>query len=443
MNIQLKLSIGLVISLSSVAHGELPIIDGVFSDWGKQHVVAGDEKDDSTGAFDLTTVAVATSDSELYIHFDIGNIINLQSGADSDGTLCLVVDMPSRQRLTIDFRNRSATLDSEPDQPIPWSDLGFVCLPTFASDRYELRLDLRRFSVRAGDTIQLNFAGSDTLDQPASIVLQKKQERSRGIRFDKINATDVRIANLNTLQQGMSHADRSGPIKRLLAATKADIFCFQEEWDEAKFRKAAAQIVPSTGKLNLHWSGGCAIATSLPLVHIPMKLDRCAAAVIERPDTRPLLVISVHFKCCGFNGSREDITRINQAAQIANEIRRLRDGEFGKKLTDAGVVIIGDYNLVGSRMPLEILKAVGLTDRMLLGMDKQTAFTWRGIKKEESFWPGRLDLVTYDQTVLRPAGGFLLDTNSLSKKSLRDLLLLVHDSSASDHLMLVADFQFR
>ena len=88
----------LVIWLSSVACAEIPTIDGVFSKWREEHVVARDDQGDATGSFDVTKVAAVTNGIELYLHFDIGIEINLPSGDDSDGTLGLVVDLPRGQR---------------------------------------------------------------------------------------------------------------------------------------------------------------------------------------------------------------------------------------------------------------------------------------------------------------------------------------------------------
>ncbi len=147
-------------------------------------------------------------------------------------------------------------------------------------------------------------------------------------------------------------------------------------------------------------------------------------------------------KCCGYKGSREDRTRVRQAQQLAGQIRALRNGEFGEKLSQAGIVIIGDYNLVGSRKPLDIIKTTGMTDWILPGMVDGAAFTWRGIRKKESFWPGRLDAVTYDRATLEPLNGCIVDTSRLSEQALSNLRLHAHDSLASDHLLLVAGFQF-
>ena len=65
------------ILLSSLAQGEVPIIDGVFADWSEQQVVATDHQGDASELFDITKVAAATSGTELYLHFDIGSIKQL------------------------------------------------------------------------------------------------------------------------------------------------------------------------------------------------------------------------------------------------------------------------------------------------------------------------------------------------------------------------------
>ena len=69
------------------------------------------------------------------------------------------------------------------------------------------------------------------------------------------------------------------------------------------------------------------------------------------------------------------------------------------------------------------------------------AYTGREIRQEESFWPGRLDLLTYDRSVLKPSRCTVVDTTRLSSRAIRELSLNAADNLASDHLMLVADFQ--
>jgi hypothetical protein len=97
---------------------------------------------------------------------------------------------------------------------------------------------------------------------------------------------------------------------------------------------------------------------------------------------------------------------------------------------------MGDYNLVGSKTPLLRLEEVGLNEFMCVAGDA-SSYTWRGLKRDESFWPGRLDLVCTDQ--IGAISGFVFD----SSRPVRDLPLQGDvkddDSEASDHLMLVVD----
>ena len=244
---------------------------------------------------------------------------------------------------------------------MPWSQLNFVCLPTYASKKYEMRIDLEKLGLAAGDSVRLNFNGSDELEKSVPIALNTAPARQGKPSLARDHNGQVRIANLNTLHQGLADPRRSESIGRLLRAAQADIYCFQEEFEEVTFRQAAPKIVPtSSGQhVNLHWSGDCGIATSLPLEPIPMELARGVAALIELPDHKHVAVISVHFKCCGYTGSWQDEARVYQAQQLADNIRGLRKGEFGDKCKKAGIVVIGDYNLVGSRKPLDILKRAG------------------------------------------------------------------------------------
>ena len=198
----------IAVLFSAIARGEVPTIDGEFSDWSDHQIVASDDQGDASGAFDITKVSAVTNGTEIFLSFDTGSVRNIQNGEETDGTLKLIIQLPDGRSLTIDFRAKTATLNSPSEESILWSRLEFVCLPTYASDRYELRLNLKKLGVRSCESVKLNFAGSDELNQAVSVELKKGQPRRMEVTLARNSSDDIRIANLNTLHQGLGDAGR-------------------------------------------------------------------------------------------------------------------------------------------------------------------------------------------------------------------------------------------
>ena len=103
----------------------------------------------------------------------------------------------------------------------------------------------------------------------------------------------------------------------------------------------------------------------------------------------------------------------------------MRNQQFGKEAMQAPVIVIGDYNLVGSRKPLDILLAAGLSEVLPVRQGNGFAHTWQGLKEDESFWPGRLDLLT--QAGLKTLNAEVMESET---------------NRYSDHFMLVGEFAF-
>lgn len=110
----------------------------------------------------------------------------------------------------------------------------------------------------------------------------------------------------------------------------------------------------------------------------------------------------------------------------------------------AGIIVGGDLNLVGSRVPLDVLT----TDRRgdgalqaaeLLQLDGSSNATWSDASS--SFTPGRLDYLLYSPDRLIPTAGFILDTARLEPDQLTGLGLERSDTSVSDHAPLVLDLR--
>lgn len=407
-------------------------IDGDFDDWeGIQ--TTSDPAGDATGKFDLVDAAAAIDGDQLYVTFELngGKDYTLQNGVESDGTLQLLV-ISGEKKLTVDFRARSFFTSN---QVLDWAKVNFRCLPTFASDRYELRLTVKDMDLA---DLKIDFAGSDSLDEPAAVMTNVSEPRkAQTFEVDKPQGT-FRIANLNTLHNGLGNTERGAAQHRLLAYVDADIYAFQEEWKEPQFDEAIPKISAALGsEVNTLWFGGCALASRRPLELVPMTLDRAVAGMVTLDNDQHVVVISVHLKSRGYLGSPEDSLRIQQAEQIVGELKKMRNGDFGEAAKDASVVVVGDYNLVGSNIPLQKLLDADLDELLCKNPATGEAATWRD-PRTGSFWPGRLDLLCHDGN-LNPTQAVVFNSGTLPEDQLGNIKK--EDSLASDHLMLIGDFQ--
>ena len=106
-------------------------------------------------------------------------------------------------------------------------------------------------------------------------------------------------------------------------------------------------------------------------------------------------------------------------------------------------VICGDMNLVGSRPPLDILRAnldadgsdLSIAEPFVLGDRSQ--YTWSDYKT--TFTPGRLDYVLYSDSTAQVYQSFVLDTSRLNEETLARAGLNRTDTDASDHKPVVVD----
>ena len=423
-------------SNSTAAEHVVFSIDGQFDEWSAIEPVVVDKRGDATGRFDLLSVWAQAADGYLYLSFELdkGTELNLQNGDRRDGTLKLTIHEGNNSR-ELDFRRRQITARRAPQQVIPWGQVDFTCLPTYASNRYELQIQLAEDS----SDIRIEFAGSDSLDSAVTVPVSSTRNEKAVVSLARHADTDFRIANLNTLNSGLADAERSEAIFSLLAAADADIITMQEEWDPDSFYGSLRNLAAALGRkkwLHARWSGGCAIISQLPNEKLDLKLDRAAAGLVELKSGKHVVVISVHFKSGGHVGTDEDDLRTQHANQLVGAIERIRNGEFGEEAKDASVVIVGDYNLVGSRKSVDILNEAGFQDVMFKNPVTGTAYTWRDDKT--TFPPSRLDWLC--QSGAHPLAAIVLNTNTLAEETLAKHNLERSDSNGTDHLMLIGDF---
>lgn len=423
-------------------------IDGEFEDWKDVQKLASDPAGDAKDVFDVTSLYALSRGSVLYIRFDTGRIVNIQNGPKSEGTLLVTIDLPDNRQLILDTRGRRAYINDDLKERISWDRLKYIVGPTYAKDEFEMQIDLGMFDVKPGDSVHIQFDGSDQLDVPAEYKLSAPSMKSIQRSSKQHLGTDVRIASFNTYYEGLSDPDRAGVIGRLLNSVDADIYCFQEEWKSTGIDKIMSRLMPlkNDGRWYVHKVSGTVIASKHPFEVLASGKSRYPIARVDL-NGKPLIVICIHLKAMGYIGSREDFIRIEQAKAIMEtieDIRKGKDGQSDLPTSRAGIVIVGDFNLVGSRTPLDKMidnQDVILKNWMLPNLVGESIITWRG-KTRESFSPGKLDYLLYSSETLKPKNGFLLNSKLLDRTELNRLELNVLDSEVSDHLLMAFDFHF-
>ena len=332
--------------------------------------------------------------------------------------------------------------------------MNFFFLPSYASETYEARFD--RASLNALIDSERIAARVDQVDADGN-VLWSSETRSAMPAFNPPPANTTAMPakpknGLRVLSQNVLFSaplQNPGAFDRMITAIDPDVILFQEwfntpqvviqNWFNTNLGAGWTVIAPDPGE-------GVAVATRLPILDTaPDLLDvpggrrnaRFVGALIDTP-IGPFFGASIHLKCCGGANSDEDLRRISEALAINATVAGILQAH-----PNASVAIAGDYNLVGTRTPLDIVRVglasdgTDLTPAETLTLGDPAAVTW--VQESSRFSPGRLDWAVVDETQTAIARAFTLDTRRLSPASLLANGLQAADSTASDHLPLVVD----
>ncbi|MBL8761334.1 MAG: endonuclease/exonuclease/phosphatase family protein [Phycisphaerae bacterium] len=421
-------------------------IDGVFDDWDGVPLLATDPAGDSSGELDVLALRARSEGTVLALKLDLRNPVNLSSGSTANATLKLVVTAPSGRTLTIDFRGRKAYYDGQSSSVVPWPNIQFECLPTASSTSWEMRMDLSPIGVLAGQTMSINFNTADSLASAAAYTLVDPPSDATRRIIDRRPCTDLRVASINTEQTGFNDATRRPKLLRLVDAVGADVYCFQEEYSGNTANLVS--YLNSTDPLengatwNVVRQTELFIASHYPLIPVAMG-DQHFGAVVLNPG-REMLIVTNHPKCCGYQGTSEDVKRITQATDAINNLALFRAGQKGANLVaykDVPVVVVGDWNLVGSTTPLDLWLSPNAPDmkrELVVNQIGGEASTWKSGDGLD-FWPGALDLFIHSRATLFPRQVVGLHSSELNASELAALAVQAGDSDATDHRMIVAD----
>lgn len=349
-------------------------------------------------------------------------------------------------------------------------DLDLQVAPTYAAGWYELRMTrtprnagvfppggLRSTGFVKG-VVSLRGDHSKLIGYADPFVLPVGAVCPDGVRLSGVDMpvrppVGVRVLSYNV--------EKSSPVrnpdvfKRVITALDPDVILMQEweDGDAASVQAWLTQNVPTAPEWfvikpqgdNAH-GGGVLVASRYrldPLMDGPVTTGfngrrvRFVGAVVYTP-TGEVLAGSVHLKCCGTKDSSEDRERMLEARAINQAFAAAADGR-----PNARRVIAGDFNLVGSRPPLDLMRAnldadggdLAVADAEDLA--ERLYRTWRA--PNTGFGPGRLDYVLYSRSNSRAANAFVFDTSRLNDVALARLGLDRTDCSGSDHLPVIVD----
>ncbi len=434
--------IALVWSTAAALGALQPItIDGQFDDWTAADIVAVDPAGDADGIFDLTRLYARSNGPLVFLRFDTGIVRNLQSGSREEGTLVFrFTNLRTNQELLIDTRGRSVSHRNEAGElsEVGWYSANYRSGPTYAHHEFELQADLSVLGTLSGDSIRLAVSGSDAFDEPIELAISDPVDTSSPVSIDmsRADTTILRAASLNTLRNGIVDGSRSGALLRLLGSAKPDVVLLQEEYNTSAEDVQTRLESGLGGKWNVAKVRDTVVASRYPVRKLQSLDDSYTAAIVETPTHGPALVFSVHPKCCGTIGSEEDERRIHQTRAMIETIRIARS-RFG---TDIPILLAGDWNMVGSRSPLDLL--TDPTGPSMHHIDarhqgSREVYTW--FAPDSAFAPGVLDLAAVDALSASASAGFLLDTRTVRPEDLRKHGLHADDSAATDHLLMVID----
>ena len=481
------------------------VIDGGFDDWRAAPPLLDDSGDAPRSVVDFGSMSCQADSQFVHLFIELGQVVNIQHldgrglllldiDGDPDtgivqfelpGVDAIIELTPPNQReparpsmgigLVSTTYNPHA-LDPAVRQLSPY-DIGMCFAPTHSSDRTEIRLQRGRLLPQTPPAFEGDhFTGKLVFVDRTSLLRDQTDAfrcdlpaLSPGKVLDAEQPTDPLQRPDGTALRAMNWNSEFGALflmpdlaARILRAIDPDVILFEEMPDThsgpelEQFLSGALKDAERGERWHVAWGAGggdlrCAVASRFPmelieklnLVPYPDRPDRhvrFAGAVAEVAGTK-LLLVALHLKCCGYDGSPEDLTRELEVQLVRDAISQaMQDRSFD------GILIAGDLNLVGSTRPLDALalplgrSAPPFVVLQPLQIDRRSKITWSD--PDQPFVPGRLDYMLMSSEALAPAGCFVLDTADLAPRWLSRHGLNAEDTAmASDHLPVVADYR--
>ncbi len=455
-----------------------PAADGDFADWSDEPAV--DEPfGDAAGPVDLGPLQWRLDRHGLWLRVSAAEPANI---AQSGRTLTLAID---REAGGSDYRG-SKGVDRVIEYSPPQDDdrYGFRMLvpegvtwrpvastqdylrsaPTVSADSYEILL--RSAEVAAGTRVRVMLWNDQAQDVSDWVTLA--EQRTLPVArpsLDRHADTELRVMVWNT--GGEDAARQLKRFARLIEAIDPDVALLDEVAPNQRSDHLKHLPYQSLGGSGGRQRG--LILSRWPLTPVEsfrfLDYPVAAAELIEAEGTdfmrrdlknakgdgvpanaalvthegRRILLVALDLQCCGDgDGSVQDRLRVIQARRIAAAIDQAREETGFDEL-----IIGGDFNLVGSAQPLQLLQQAGtpeLTIANALQPDGLSNVTW--IRQGDVFPPGRLDYVLFS-SALRQLSGVVFNPGVMDDRQLAATGLKPDTTDRmSGHQPLVIDFSY-
>ena len=475
------------------------ILDGEFEDWASVPVAVRDPLDSAPGMPDIRAAHVTADDHYLYLLVEFEHEVGLQSlvgtalsvlidydadpstGGDMLGQTGIDLVIDAGQGVSV----RSHDTGQKEFRQVPLIDSSFLFAPRVASRQFEFRLD-RSASRTARVKLSLG-QGPNRHDEvePINVSLPERAvpapaTTARVFGDDPLRRpsdASFRVVVWNT--SGLPSTERAAYL-RILRAVDADVVLLDEvgtrraprafaNWfDDLRPDDSAWSVIvgrsfqgtavavrgrvePAFDGVSRHAPAADALLATFPADSRPMlrtifEEDKVGATgALAAIGRRRVLAVPVDLTSGGGADTFNEASRLQESLAIGTAVRQA----LSRSRPDA-VIIAGDFNLVGSREPIEALLRGGLdvdgsplVPARVLQLNGRTNATWRPISGGR-FSAGQLDWVLYGDATLVQAGGFVFDTADLPDYWLTHHQLRATDSArTSDHLPVVVDFKWR
>jgi endonuclease/exonuclease/phosphatase family metal-dependent hydrolase len=457
-------------------------LDGFFDDWADVTPLYMDAAGDG-GTVDFRNVAVANDQDYLYIRFEVTG--DVQPDEQQNMELYLDTDLNAATgtafggigaELTWKFGTRSGTFKpTATSYTVAHDNIGLMMGPTVSNNQFELAL--KRNIIPGGTSVLManptvrfilrDATSGDLAPNTGSIsyTFVAGSDIAPTIPLARENASDIRVATWNILNDGIFTAAKQPAQNRILDAINPDVLLFCEVFNHtaAQVKTQVEVFLPSGAGQT--WYTAKVDAANVVCSRYPITQTwligsstsyRESAFLLDLgpSQAKDLLFIAAHLRCC-----TDDASRQIEVDRIVAFIRDARTaGGVINLPADTPIVIAGDMNLVGWRQQLDTIVTGDIVDNVTYGADSppdwdgtslavppsrhpdgRASYTWRS--DTSSFYPGLLDWIFYTDSALTVHNHFIVETRTMLPATLAINGLLATDiPGASDHAPRVADF---